>query len=153
MSDAPKSRMELVMERLRKQDAEAGIDEKPLTDAQRAAIAEARSVYEAQVAERRIMHQSTVSAIFDPEELAAREGELRPVAGFVGDRLENHVADRDESEQNQDANSLTDIGGQSEDIDRHARHDGPDQRTGDRREPSDHTVQAVELSDARRRRQ
>ena len=32
------------MERLRKQDAEAGVDEKPLTDAQRAAIAEARSV-------------------------------------------------------------------------------------------------------------
>ena len=35
------------MERLRKKDAEAGVTETPLTDAQRAAIAEARSVYDA----------------------------------------------------------------------------------------------------------
>jgi len=77
MSDAPKSRMELVMERLRKQDAEAGIDEKPLTDAQRAAIAEARSVYDARVAERRIMHDSAIAGLFDPAERAQRDEELR----------------------------------------------------------------------------
>ena len=77
MSDAPKSRMELVMERLRKQDAEAGVDETPLTDAQRAAIAEARSVYEARVAERRIMHQSAIGGVFDPAERAQRDEELR----------------------------------------------------------------------------
>jgi hypothetical protein len=77
MSDAPKSRMELVMERLRKQDADAGVDDKPLTDAQRAAIAEARSVYEARVAERRIMHQSAIASLFDPAELAQRDEELR----------------------------------------------------------------------------
>lgn len=77
MSDAPKSRMELVMERLRKQDAEAGVDETPLTDAQRAAIAEARSVYEARVAERRIMHQSAIAGVFDPAERAQRDEELR----------------------------------------------------------------------------
>jgi len=77
MPDAPKSRMELVMERLRKQDAEAGIDEKPLTDAQRAAIAEARSVYEARVAERRIMHNSAIAGLVDPAEHAQREEELR----------------------------------------------------------------------------
>jgi hypothetical protein len=77
MSETPKSRMELVMERLRKQDADAGLDEKPLTDDQRAAIAEARSVYEARVAERRIMHQSAVAGIFDPAERAQRDDELR----------------------------------------------------------------------------
>ena len=65
------------MERLRKQDAEAGIDEKPLTDAQRAAIAEARSVYEARVAERRIMHNSAIAGLVDPAEHAQREEELR----------------------------------------------------------------------------
>ena len=77
MSDAPKSRMELVMERLRQQDAAAGIEEKPLTDAQRAAIAEARSVYDARVAERRIMHDSAIAGLFDPAERAQREEELR----------------------------------------------------------------------------
>ena len=65
------------MERLRKQDAAAGVDEKPITDDQRTAIAEARSVYEARVAERRIMHQSAVAGIFDPAERAQRDEELR----------------------------------------------------------------------------
>jgi len=65
------------MERLRKQDAEAGVGDTPLTDAQRAAIAEARSVYEARVAERRIMHQSAVAGLFDPTERAQRDEELR----------------------------------------------------------------------------
>lgn len=77
MSDAPKSALELVMERLRKKDADAGVEERPLTDAQRAAIAEARSVYEARAAERRIMHRSAVAAIFDPAERQLRDDELR----------------------------------------------------------------------------
>ena len=77
MSDAPKSALELVMERLRKKDAESGVEETPLTDAQRAEIAEARSVYEARVAERRIMHQSAVLITIDPAERAQRDEELR----------------------------------------------------------------------------
>jgi hypothetical protein len=77
MSDAPKSALELVMERLRKKDAEAGVQERPITEAQRAAIAEARSVYEARVAERRIMHQSAIMATFDPAERQLRDDELR----------------------------------------------------------------------------
>jgi hypothetical protein len=77
MSDAPKSSFELAMEKLKKKDAEAGVEEKPLTDAQRAAIAEARSVYESRVAERRIMHQSAVASVFDPAELEERHTELR----------------------------------------------------------------------------
>ncbi len=77
MADAPKSAIDIVMERLRQKDAAAGTEQQRLTDAQRAAIAEARNVYEAQVAERRIMHQSTVVSIFDPAVLEEREGELR----------------------------------------------------------------------------
>ena len=77
MSDAPKSALELVMERLRKQDAAAGVSETPITDEQRAAIAEARSVYEAKVAERRIMHQSSIVTVFDPQERQALDDSLR----------------------------------------------------------------------------
>ena len=72
MTDAPKSSLELALERLKKQDADAGVEQKSLTDEQRAAIAEARNVYEARVAERRIMHQSQVAAVFDPQELEQR---------------------------------------------------------------------------------
>lgn len=77
MSDAPKSAIDIVMERLRQKDAEAGTEQQTLTDAQRAAIAEVRSVHEAQVAERKIMHRSTVASVFDPQELQERESELR----------------------------------------------------------------------------
>jgi hypothetical protein len=77
MPNGPKSAYELAMERLRKKDAEDGVTEKPLTDAQRAAIAEVRSAYDARVAERTIMHQSAVASIFDPAERAERDAELR----------------------------------------------------------------------------
>jgi hypothetical protein len=77
MSDAPKSAYELAMEKLKKKDAESGVEAQVLTDAQRTAIADAKSLYEARVAERRIMHQSSVAGVFDPAELQAREIELR----------------------------------------------------------------------------
>ena len=87
MSDAPKSALELVMERLRKKDAEAGVTETPLTDAQRAAIAEARSVYDARVAERRIMHRSAVVKTVDPEERQALDDAFRrDLERFESDR-------------------------------------------------------------------
>ena len=77
MTDAPKSALDLVMERLRRKDAESGTESRPLTDDQRAAIAETRRVYEARVAERKIMHTSAVAQVFDPAERAERDGELR----------------------------------------------------------------------------
>ena len=44
--DAPKSAYELAMERLRKKDREAGDDDdRPLSDVQKAAIAEVRQFY------------------------------------------------------------------------------------------------------------
>ena len=77
MTDVPKSALDIVMERLRRKDAESGTEQQTLTDGQRAAIAEVRSVYEAQVAERRIMHQSAVAGLFEPDQLAERDIELR----------------------------------------------------------------------------
>ncbi len=76
-SDAPKSAYELAMERLRKKDAETGAVEQKLTDAQKAAIAEARSIYEARVAERQILHRERVLRTMDPGELATIEQEYR----------------------------------------------------------------------------
>lgn len=69
--EAPKSAIELAMARLQKKDKEEGVVDRPLTDAQKAAIAEARKVSEAGLAEREIMHRSQVQrAGADP---AARE--------------------------------------------------------------------------------
>ncbi len=63
-----KSSYELAMERLRKKDEAEGRVEAPLTDEQRAAIAEARSLYASKVAEAGILHRSKLAAIFDPAE-------------------------------------------------------------------------------------
>lgn len=74
---APKSAYELAMERLRKKDEDAGVSAQALTDAQREAIAEARRVAEAKVAEAQIMHRSRALALGDPAERAAAEEALR----------------------------------------------------------------------------
>ena len=87
MSDEPKSALELVMERLRKKDADAGIAEQTLTDEQKAAIAEARSIYEAKVAERRILHSGKVLTTLDPQERDALDEEYRrDLDRFASDR-------------------------------------------------------------------
>jgi hypothetical protein len=72
--DAPKTAFELAMERLRQKDRETGAEERPLTDREKAAIAEARQVYEAKVAEREILHQHALGRARSAEE-AARLGE------------------------------------------------------------------------------
>jgi len=48
---------------------------------------EAKNIYEARVAERRILHQSAVLSVFDPAELAERDSELRrDLDRFASDR-------------------------------------------------------------------
>ena len=49
----------------------------PLTDAQKAAIAELRTYYEAKLAEVELLHQGRMRSTFDPTERAAREQEYR----------------------------------------------------------------------------
>ena len=75
--EEPKTAVELAMERLRKRDADAGIENTPLTGKQRAAIAEARNFYDSKLAEREVLHQSTVRRMTDPEALKVTEEEYR----------------------------------------------------------------------------
>jgi hypothetical protein len=74
---APKSSYELAMERLRRKDAEAGIESKPPTEAQKAQIAEIRSFYEAKLAELELLHQGRMRSLFDPAEREVRDQEYR----------------------------------------------------------------------------
>jgi hypothetical protein len=62
-----KSALELAMERLKKKDADEGVETRPLTDAQKAAIAEARNFYESKLAEAEVLHQSKMRASLDLE--------------------------------------------------------------------------------------
>jgi hypothetical protein len=69
-SEGPKSAYELAMERLRQKEREGGAaEERPLTDAQKAAIAEARNVYQARIAEREILHRDALRKATTHEEV------------------------------------------------------------------------------------
>jgi len=75
--DEPKTAYELILERLKKKDRDEGVREQPLTDDQRAKIAEVRKVYEAKLAEREIFFNQSRRKADDPEALAALEEEYR----------------------------------------------------------------------------
>jgi hypothetical protein len=72
-----KSAFELAMERLRKEDAEAGVETRRLTDQQKAAIGEIRNFYEAKLAEQQVLHQSTLRKTADLAARDALEAEYR----------------------------------------------------------------------------
>lgn len=74
--DEPKTAYELAMERLRAKDRETGVTERPLTDEQKAEIAEIRKVYEAKMAEREILHGDAMYKARSHEEIAKLNDEL-----------------------------------------------------------------------------
>ncbi len=86
-NDAPKSAYEIAMERLRRKDREEGVVERPLTDDQKAAIAEVRKVYEAKVADREILHRDALHKAQSHEEVTRLNEELTQDCGrFARDR-------------------------------------------------------------------
>jgi hypothetical protein len=72
----PKSAYELAMERLRQKDKEGGVVERPLNDEQKKAIADARRVYEAKVAEREILHRDALRRAQTAEDVQKLNEEL-----------------------------------------------------------------------------
>jgi hypothetical protein len=89
--DAPKSAYEIAMARLRRKDQEAGVEERSLSDDQRAAIAEQRRVYQAKLAEREILHQAALRKTEDPEARAALEEEYRRDRERIGSERDRKV--------------------------------------------------------------
>ena len=75
--EAPKSAYEIILERLKKKDREDGVEEHPLTAEQKDKIAEVRRVYEARLAEREILYQSSRRKAQDLETLDKLEEEYR----------------------------------------------------------------------------
>lgn len=89
-SGAPKSSFELAMERLRKKDADEGVTTRPLTDDQKAAIAEVRSLYDAKIAEQDILQQSAMKNM-----LGADPAEVEEVARRFRRERERLASERD----------------------------------------------------------
>lgn len=89
MDEAPKSALELAMERLKKKDAEQGIGERSLSDEQKNEIAEVRKTYAARLAQEEILFKSKVVGLMDPESRRELESNYRRDV----ERL-NHERDR-----------------------------------------------------------
>jgi hypothetical protein len=84
---APKSAYEIAMEKLKRQDEAAGVQSVELSPAQIEAISEAKSTWEARVAECRILHQSSLAGAADVQALQEIEANhRRDLARFASDR-------------------------------------------------------------------
>ena len=87
---APKTSVELAMERLRKKDADAGVAARPMTDEQKRAIAEVKSLYDSKIAEQEILQQSAMN-----HRLAADPAELEEVGRQFRRERERLASERD----------------------------------------------------------
>ena len=90
--DSPKSAYELAMARLREKDAAAGLVSGPISDAQKAEIAEVRSRAEARIAELKILHQSKLAGLFEPDARALADDELRRELQRIDEEREHKIA-------------------------------------------------------------
>jgi hypothetical protein len=73
----PKTAYEVAMERLRKKDAEAGIERQVVTAEQKAAIAEIRNLYEGKLAQLEVVYEGQMRSLFDSAERETVEGQYR----------------------------------------------------------------------------
>jgi len=78
------------MERLRKKDAEDGVTVTPMTDQQKAAIAEVRNLYDSKIAEQNILQQSAMKHL-----LAADPAETEEVGRRFRRERERLASERD----------------------------------------------------------
>ena len=78
------------MERLRKKDADAGVAARPMTDEQKRAIAEVKSLYDSKIAEQDILQQSAMN-----HRLAADPAELEEVGRQFRRERERLASERD----------------------------------------------------------
>jgi hypothetical protein len=77
VDEGPKSSYELAMERLRQKDKDASVEDRPLSEDQKAAIAEARQFHTAKIAELDILHQAALAGAASHEEIQRLNENLR----------------------------------------------------------------------------
>ena len=90
-SEKPRTAVEIAMERMKQRDADNGVADVPPTEAQKTAIAEARNVHAAKVAELEILQRSKMAAVFDPADRQRLEDEYRSELRRLHDDLERKV--------------------------------------------------------------
>jgi hypothetical protein len=89
--ETPKSALEIAMARLRQKDAERGEQAAPLTDEQKARIADVRQAAQAKLAQEDILYQSSLARTWEPEARAKLEAEHRRDVQRINDEAERKV--------------------------------------------------------------
>lgn len=90
--DAPKSALEIAMARLRQKDADSGdVAAQPLTDDQKARIAEVRQTSQAKLAQEDILFKSALATTWDPEARTKLEAEHRRDVQRIHDDTERKL--------------------------------------------------------------
>ena len=89
--DKLKSAYELAMERFQKKDAEAGVVSQPLSDEQKAAVAEVRNQYQAKIAELEILHRDRLQHVFEPAEREKEEQEYVEERNRIEEQRERKI--------------------------------------------------------------
>ena len=74
---APKSALDLAMERLKKKDADEGVSERPLTEDQKNQIADVRQTYAAKLAQEEILFKSKLAGVFEHDARQALQDNYR----------------------------------------------------------------------------
>lgn len=90
--DAPKSALELAMERLRRKDVEEGRDERLLSSEQKEEITEIRKVYAARVAQAEILHKASLLSAFEPDARQKLEADYRRDVERLNDDRDRKIA-------------------------------------------------------------
>jgi hypothetical protein len=90
-TDGPKSSVELAMERLRKKDEAAGGGPQVLSDAQKAAVAEVRGLYNAKLAQAEVLLQGSLRQTFDPDERAKIEEEYQRERARLNSEMDSKI--------------------------------------------------------------
>jgi hypothetical protein len=90
-NEKPRSALEIAMDRLKRRDADTGVVDQPLSDEQKAAIAEARSVHGAKMAEHEILQRSKMAGVYDPADRERIEAEYRDEMRRLHDDLERKI--------------------------------------------------------------
>ena len=91
--EAPKSALEIAMARLRQKDAERGEQATPLSDQQKAQIAEIRQAAQAKLAQEEILYQAALATTWDVEARAKLEAEHRRDVQRINDDADRKVDD------------------------------------------------------------
>lgn len=91
MKDKPKTSFDLAMERLKAEDRAAGTKEIPLTEKQKKAIAVARGIATARLAEREILFADTMKKTAEPDARAVAEREYHIDRQRINDDCERAV--------------------------------------------------------------